>query len=437
MSKKQILKGLFLVILFGLFTYCEQADELPIAGIPGFTPPIQNRLDATIIGYNVSSEPNRSDSLFYYSLGIYEDPIFGTVKSSIALNYSLNGTDVSFGERPVLDSVILNFPLVKRRDSTALISGNRDGNQYRPFNMKIYEITKQLTADSYNSDHQPQIDQMNTIFEGIISLSQDSIPINDSTKIAPSLRIKLDQRGINFFRNKIISKSGKSELSKDEAFKNHFRGLYLTATSDDGSIASFNVSTSSLTLHYRNSEGQQTYSFVHDKGSRAFNRYELIQSEDIKQLIRTPPDTIRGEPVLYAQGLNGVHTKLKLLTNEQIKMIRDNNWVINEARLTITPVQESDEPSYPFPESLSLSNPIESPISSLDNVSLARYDSEKEEYIFQITRRVHEIVYEDAENILNLNVSGFLYSPFRVVLNGNRASNPMKLEIFYTETITN
>ena len=431
MGKKHILKGLFLTILFGLSVCCEQRDELSLTGITGFNPPSHDILNVEIIGHNVASGANRSDSISYYSLGVYQDPVFGTVKSSFALNYSLTGTDVSFGENPDLDSVILNFPLVTRSDSTVLISGNRNGDQFRPVNVQIYEITEELTADSYNSDHQPVIDQM--IFEGMSLPSLDSIPINDSTKIAPALRIKLDEQGIDFFQNKIISRGGGNELSNNEEFQDHFRGLYITTTGNDGSIVSFNVLTSSLSLQYRNDQGQQTYNFFHRQGSRAFNQYEHVPSNNIEQLVSNP-DTITGEPVLYAQGLNGIFTKLKLLTDQQIKMIRENNWVINEARLTITTVQGSDNPSYPFPESLSLSIPAESPISSVDIVSSATYDNDNEQYVFQVTRRTHEIIYENAENILDLKIAGFRFSPFRVVLNGNNEeSNSIKLEIFYTD----
>ena len=243
-------------------------------------------IEYPILTHTKRVDPVQSNNLPSFLLGYYNHPVFGESSSSFVGQMVPENYSPEFGESPVLDSVILTIPYFSRGVETS----DEDDITYEldsvygddPIKLSIYRNNFFLRSfDPYGEFDDTQKYYSNGSLSDIESINQsqlegdllfeidefvpDASQINlteldtldepfVSQKIAPALRVRLDDPNNEYWQNLIFANEGNPELSNENNFKEFFRGLYLKteSLSSEGSIMLLNLASSNtnITVHY-------------------------------------------------------------------------------------------------------------------------------------------------------------------------------------------
>jgi len=248
--------------------------------------------------YNKKVTPFQTNGLPSNLLGYYNDLVYG----GSTVNFVGQMTPASFnpnlGENVVIDSVVLTIPYYSRQteidengnstyeldsifgSESIKLSVYKNNYFLRNFNpddefdstQKYFSNGTSSSSDMINdSELEGQLlyqdDEFlpdpNEIRFTTVQLDENGDPVLDeegdttyvvTQRLSPSIRVKLDNPNDTFWQELIFDKEGEPELSNQNNFVNHFRGLYLKAeaTGSDGTMMLLNLSTSasSLTIYY-------------------------------------------------------------------------------------------------------------------------------------------------------------------------------------------
>lgn len=292
MKKKNILvKNIaLLALVVSLFAACEKDFSSLDSDVVNSENTTHFKGDSAIypiVTYNKRITPYRSNRLPANLLGYYNDQAFGGFSANFVTQLVPSVYDPDFGES-TLDSVILSVPYYSR-----ITEGDgSDGFLYEldsvygetPIKLTIYQnnyFLRDFDPDaefnvSQNYYSNGNLSESNTItqadLEGELLYESTSfkpseeqiflIGLNnenemDSTKLAPRMRLRLDGPDVRegFWENTILNRSGSSELSNQNNFTDHFRGLYFKAENISGSgsmaLLNFTSSDATVTIYYR------------------------------------------------------------------------------------------------------------------------------------------------------------------------------------------
>jgi len=290
-------------------------------------------------------------------LGVYQDPIFGNIKSSFAIQAALSKEGPDFGTNPIIDSVILTMPYLGRADSDSTVTFNTDsiyGNKNLEMNIKISRLISFLHPDStYYSDISFPIGD--EIYNEIHVFNPDSISLSyrDTTdtgldtiihyKVPPSFRLKLINK---FFQDNIVD-TDPINLATNGNFIKHINGFVFETESTDGAIYSLNMlKKTGIVLYYHNDE-----SYIRDGKVFKSERYDLVFSSKLARVnkydfdrdmadpslvaqLKDDYDTIPGSDFIFMQGMSGIQADIKLFTDDiQLDTLRKEKWIVNRADL--------------------------------------------------------------------------------------------------------
>lgn len=377
----------------------------------------------------------RTDISSLNLLGIYHDPIFGLASASFYSQITLRNLNVDFGTTDVtdIDSLVLELPYAE---------DGIYGNAQSPLTVTVYEVTSDFPTEEeiYSNtilNHSLTPIATKTFVPNIT----DSISVNGETK-PPQLRINLD---VGTFGEKIISRSGQDELSNDASFKQYIKGLYITVSEDvnnasinsgEGAIVYLNTNSSfaGLTMYYSDS---LTYSFLLNSESIKYNTFDHNYSgTTIEEALS---GTSTDSTLVYVQAMAGVKTKIELPSVESLAEL--GLIAVNEARLVI-PVENNSGTTYAPIAKMAIVGIDENGESVFvidyaegeDHVG-GSLDETTNEYTFNITRHVHDLVYNNTANFgLYLVSSGSSISANRsVITSAMHPTDKMKLEITYSK----
>jgi hypothetical protein len=490
----------------------------------------------TVITYNRPIGAMQTDGFSDNLLGIFNDPAFGSftanVVSQIAPNQDTYNPD--FGENVVLDSVVLTIPYFNN-----LIETDEDGNNTytldsvfgdSPIKLSIYksnyflrdfipdsEINDQLKYFSdYTLSDGTSIDEASTLQGELIYENDDFLPseeqiileeldeeneVFESAKLAPSIRVHLfdpDDPSDTFWQENILDKEGEPELSNQNNFEDHFRGIYFKteAMGPDGTMMLLNLASTNanITLYYTSElpddpdssdtevatqEGTFVLNFSGTRVNFFNNNYTTIPDGD----------PINGDEKLFLKGAQGNMAIINLFNGDdegnslELEEFRAKNWLINEARLVFYVDQDmvdGEEPERIFIYDVENSNVLLDylldssggnlpEVAKLDHLpALVREGDEQDgagiKYKIEITEHINNIFMRDSTNVklgvavtssstavenVSLQdenglvqdiIAGTALSPRGTVLFGNNTANEAKkiqLEIFYTEPDNN
>ena len=382
------------------------------------------------------------------------------------------------------------------------------GNRSQEFNISVYELGTFLNVldpidptkkKTYYSDRSYQ--KLDNLFSDDFKpnrndtilyverrfLDGDPNTIDDiDTIIAedqnPSMKFNLDNE---FFEERFVDHQNSSDFESIDNFIHYFRGLYIEANGTDGSLMNLFTKDAKMTIYYTNEEikdegddedlnyngieGEQDV-LVKSKQSMNFNfdgvrtgTYVHDYSGSLVENSLLNPDKVNGESKLFVQGASGSQGILDLFTDESLEILRNKNWLINEANLTIyIDGEQSDVPSQLFlynEEYNSLISDFYHPLFGVDVFGgLLEYDSEgnPEKYKFRITKYISDILratdpkapsklalrnylstdLPTAGLLLDTIVKDYNWIPKGVVLQGNLPKSNEKrinLEIFYSK----
>ncbi len=297
----------------------------------------------------------------------------------------------------------------------------------------------------------------------------------------PSMKFNLDE---NYFQNNFIGNQNSGVFDSNESFLRFFKGLYIDSNGEDGALINVAVSNAKFTIYYTND-------IIEDEGADEDLNYNGILGET-GVTVRTPqtmnfrfggvrtgkyvndyagfpienyllnPNKENGEEKLFVQGAAGSQVILELFTDENLEELRNENWLINEANITIylDGNQNDEVPNtlflYNFDENSTLKDYIfDGP--DVFNGSLEYDDAgNPERYKFRITRYISDILNLDdpkpssklalknfsttdtpAIPLLDTIVNDYNWIPKGVVLKGNLPnldSKRIKLEIYYSKS---
>ncbi|PJA06660.1 MAG: hypothetical protein COX70_09075 [Flavobacteriales bacterium CG_4_10_14_0_2_um_filter_32_8] len=272
----------------------------------------------------------RTDLSIYNLLGLYNDPIFGPMSSSIYANVALSGASTDFGTSVVIDSVVLTLDYVELYGDTAT-----------PMSINVYELTAPLvTSTNYYSNTFTSYQSTSLASSTFIPNLKDSILTTvDSVMHKPHLRIKLTNSTF------LTNLANGSPYADNTAFSSVFKGIYITTadsvgnttlTPGAGSIASFDInsSLSTITVYYNNSLADSLQeSFKINSETTKYSRFaHNYAGTDVLKHINNDPT--KDTTVTYVSTMAGVKTKIEMPTIKELA--KNGSIIINKAELVFT-----------------------------------------------------------------------------------------------------
>jgi len=496
----------------------------------------------TVVAYSRKLAPVQTNIIPVSQLGVFNDGTFGKSSISFLTQLQMETPNVIFGDsighEITLDSVMLYIPYYNQNTTEDGVTSYTLDSVYgaSPINININEsnyFLRDLDPNSNFQDAQLYYSNEATLFEANLLQNElateitDFIPssegyeiINrdtstdgstqiDTTIIAPGIRVALSN---DYFQEKILGKEGTPELSNDNNFKDYFRGLYFKVTSDteDGNLLIFNPELATITLYYNflradvdssgdpvlDDDGNAVIDTIYNNyilrfGGINLNVFDNELSPDIAAAIANP-NTLEGDETLYLRGGDGIMTVINLFGEDvdsngiadELEVLRDQEWIIDDARLKFYIDQNKVTGGNTEPERISIYNINNSTVladyfldptsSNLPEDAITNHlgkierdtDNNGVSYTINLTHHISNLINKDSTNVSlglmtsqNVLLNGFqkldtLLNPNQelptiktvqrssvishegTVLYGNNTLNEDKklvLEIYYTE----
>jgi len=355
---KHNLSKLFIIgLVSSLFFACEKEFSELGSGIVG-APNIEiNYQTYPAKTYNKRITPFQSNSLPKNFLGYYNDPLFGSTAVHFLAQLTPKNYNVSFGDNPVLDSVVLTIPYAVKKIDDVYTIDSLYGEH--PIKLSIYKNNFLLRDFDPNSDLDESqryfsdgslssTEQLNTSdLEGELLFTTSSFfPSNEeivlteennegemetSATLTPSLRIRLDEIAslpANFWEELFFEKEDSDELSNSNNFYNHFRGLYFKVEAIDpnnGNLIQLDFASSNahLKLHYKYDNtgadgGVTTRNSTYDMGFSG-NRISIYENNFDASILQSIANANEqdGDEHLYLKGGEGSMAIVELFSEDE------------------------------------------------------------------------------------------------------------------------
>jgi len=361
-----------------------------------------------------------------YFLGSFTDADFGSTDASIYTEFRMPSSDVVFGENAQADSIVLSFQIEGFYGDTS-----------SALNISVKEMLEEITSSSIDSSGQ----------DSSIVIYTDQDFLIDNTTIG-SLSYTAASSGATLVNINLTNEFAQSFLDAETlnfedntAFQSFFKGLYISCDqfTSQGMLLELDLLdvSSKLTLYYQNSESDSlSYDFQINSNADKMTRWShdysttnipnLIGEEDLEQA--------------YVQGSVGYRTYLTLPSLESLK---DSNYVIHKAELTIPYFYNENDSVFSIPSKLGLAA-VNSQggleiLSEDQNIQGSSYfDGNSnildQTYTFNIARYAHKVIEQGYTNRLAIYVPSSVISPERVLLL-NDDVNSIKLKLFVSKQL--
>ena len=351
-------------------------------------------------GFTISEDSLPSDEKLSLLLGQINDPIFGENSAEFITQILLSANNNIIGENPEVDSVILLY--------------NYSGyyGELEDFSsVNVQEIDFNIFKDSVYYSNSFNIENTNSLVNTFAIKKENE---------SPFLKISLK----NTFGQKILD-FGETILQDNDIFLQNFRGLHVTANSQN-TILYLNPSglNTKLVIYYHNSsQDSLKLEFQLDNNTARVNLFNdksdfsLLNDQSYKYI-----QSMAGYKLLV--NINGLDSIKKVLSGKSI----------NKATMTFT-IADDSQIDYPAHEKLLLVR-----LDDEDkNIFLTDYIIEGEsyfggtlqngEYNFNITRYLYQLINNNSyTNKLYLLPTGSTVNANRSILN-----NDVQLTIHFSE----
>ena len=418
---KYILRSSTLVVVLSLFSACKKDwNELGSQLIT-----TENIQMLVVEDFEVKASIHPEDSLSSLNtstsfLGSFTEPNFGASSAAIYTEFRMPSSDVSFGASALADSVVLSFKLAGYYgDTTSML------------NISVNEMLEQIistTTDNSGEDSTLAIYSNQDFLvdqAGVGSLTYTAEPSNNSilnihlsNELAQSF---LDADPVNFEDN--------------TAFQSFFKGLYISCeqVASQGVVLELDLldALSKMTLYYHNEDSDSlSYDFQINSNADRMTRWSHDYSA-------TNIESLFGDDnldVSYVQGSAGLRTYLTL---PSLASLKDSNYVVHKAELSIPYFDSENDSLFGIPSKLGLAAVnSEGKLEILaedQNVQGSNYfdgnsNALEQTYTFNIARYVHKVIEEGYTNKLALYVPSSVLNPERVLLS-NDSTKPIKLKL--------
>lgn len=418
-------RGLILLLLVLWGVGCDDPDNLGLSVLPNSDQINVFSTDTlSLESYTVEVDSLLGNNTSLSMLGAYSDPVFGSVLAQHYVQFRLSNPNVDFGGIMNCDSIFLQVEI-------ADFYGNENTRQ----TISAYEIDNGFKVDSLYYTNQ---NFSASTFRGsqLIKINpDDSVPSGD-TKIAPSIKVKLD----NSFGDYLMTLPSTAYSSSDE-FVEVFKGLFVTANEIDinnkGGLIGLNYGSgiSGIILHYSDTLTYE-YNVTSASARHTTFKHDYNLSTPVGMQLNNPN---LGTERVYIHSTAGLKTRINIPYLSTLKTI--GPIAINQAEVTL-PIEENSDLIYAPHERLALiaSDSIGVDITIPDILESSsyyggEYDEVNKEYKFNISRHIQQIVNGNREDFgLVLVASGAVVNGRRTILKG---ANPvggsgMKINIIYS-----
>ncbi len=466
-SKRNILPWLagaklFLVMLAAISITVSSCDESSVIGLD-IQPPndLLNanfedtttvvaktvKMDSLLSDQNVPILRNTGNML----LGTYVDPIVGTTSASIYTQLSLSTNNPGFGSSPHVDSVILCMVY-----DPAYYGKTDMASQ----TISVYTLTSDIsTSTYYYSTDSIAADFSQDLANGYTFKPHvlDSVVIPNelpSAVLNPQVRVPLSITGPSGSIWQTMVDQNTTVMVSSSSLQAFMKGLFITTkhssftTPGMGNIMTFRMTDlqSRVRIYYHNDESPTLGSLQYDFSLAGLGRFSHVDHDYTSvdgalsaQLSSSPPSQ---NDRIFIQGGSGLKAKIEF--PYIMDWLKAGSIGINKADLVLKidqdPLFQKDTFSVPITLALFGVNAdttnFTMPFMSGDPGLGGDYDASTQEYHFNITRYIEEVLIgKIPNNGLNLLVANGIYNPNRVVVGGGASTSQyrMKLNITYTK----
>jgi hypothetical protein len=496
--------GIFSLVFFTLIS-CEKEIENIGVNLVDNNKFNTNKVISEVITTNENIDKVPANTLPQYLLGVYSDEEFGKLKASIVTQLTLPTFGetyvLGYGKNTLIDSVIINIPYQSTREADDYSDGKPKfsidsvfGNEDVEFKLGIYELKTYLNSLDpenpsksavYYSDKEFQKD--NTPFysdnfkvnandtvtyikrylnDGITVYDIDTIQLDD---LSPSINIPLNE---DLVKQLFVDNPGNSEFENNINFAHYFRGFYMEASelaNEKSHLVSLNMTSAKMTIYFSKDQDEGTDQDLNgngktgEQGVRTKHQYNFpfgsLKSNIFKRDYTNSKQS--GDERLYLQGAAGSIATVELFSNEDLTELRNNNWLITDANLTVYVDQNASTSEIPellfiynYEENTQLLDMITEGIAEVGGELERDDDGNPYKYVFKITDYISELlksndpvdlvklgikVYNSSDaptSTTDLTIKNYSWNPKGVVLfnnNTNAGDKRIKLEISYTD----
>lgn len=310
-------------------------------------------------------------TLGQYLLGVYNNPNYEKIEASIisqlTLDSKVNETDKTYGADTTvvttIDTVFLKFPYQATLKSGTTSEYTLDsviGDKTKPFDLNVYMTDTYMNnlnpndpskINVYNSDNSYNVipgelnaqinyqfkpNALDTMMVYKRRLSNGSVYKTDTLKLTnniPFARIPLDETKI---KQLFVDNYGTSNFDSQDALNNYIKGLYIEAKGNEGSLVGFNISTTATNL--KPSVEIRYTKTVLKGGTEVIDT--LVKSNSFylsnfsTSLYKMTERIYPNNKNIIIQGTAGNMAQVRVLDNNQINLLKNKNWLINDASLT-------------------------------------------------------------------------------------------------------
>jgi len=461
-----------------------------------------NSLTTEVVATNKNVDKVQTSGASQFLLGVYNDTEFGKLKASIITQLSIPtiGNAYAYGTNSGIDSVLISIPYQatkidnysdgKPQFSIDSVIGNRDNE----FLLNVYELKTFLNTLDPNDPSKSAIYYSDKVFQkGSTTLYSGNFKVNPDDTVAyikrympdattffdidtlkqdtkgPVIRIPLDE---NQIKQLFVDTAGGPDFETINAFHHFFRGLYIEAeelANSNSHIVSLDLAKASMTIFYSDDEDEGAAEDLNgngvdgELGVRVKHEYIFpfgaVKSNYLDRDYSNSKQS--GSNKIYVQGSAGSLATIDILGNEDLAALRQNNWLINDANLTLYVDQNATSNIAPerlflfnYDDNLQLKDMLSEGKSSVGGDLILDDNGKPFKYVFKITDYISDVlngsnpapVYklglkvfnstDEPANFLDTKIKNFSWNPKGVVLFGNDASfqdKRVKLEISYSE----
>lgn len=249
----------------------------------------------TLNTYSVMEDRVRCTNNTYTMLGIYNDPVFGKVNSSIYTNLLLeNPGTTNFTNSQTIDSIVLSLQY-----------NGYYGSPEHIFT-EVYELSELMNV----GDTMYQNSTVAHLSENLVDPNFTSItpkPTEKSIVGTDTLSAQMRIRLKSSFAQHLIDGVAQGKYETQDAFKDFIKGLYIKVTnynpsSGKGAVYYFNMKAvnSGLTIYYKDEDAvAKSFRYlINDKGVY-FNHVDVARANTkVEKLLN---DQTLGQKEFYAQ----------------------------------------------------------------------------------------------------------------------------------------
>jgi len=449
---------------------------------------------------NIDKVPISNSGQFL--LGVYNDAEFGKLKASIITQLALPtiGEGYTYGTNSKIDSVLISIPyqatkLDNYSDGRPQFSiDSVIGNSDNEFKLSVYELKTFLNTLDPNDPSKPAIYYSDKVFDkSNTALYSENFKINPNDTVSyikrympdgvtvfdidtlktttksPSIHIPLDE---NQIKQLFVDTAGTSEFESVDNFQHIFRGLYIEAnelTNPDSHLISLNLAKANMTIFYSDDEDEGETQDLNgngvegEQGVRVKHEYVfpfgVIKSNYLDRDYTISKQS--GTDKLYVQGAAGSMATVAILGAEDLDALRQNQWLITDAELTLYVDQNASSNIAPerlflynYDDNLQLKDMLTEGKSSFGGDLVLDENGNPYKYVFKITDYISDVLNEndptpvyklglkvfnstdDPVNFLDIKIKDFSWTPKGVVLYGSDVSfqdKKARLKISYSE----